>query len=406
VTGSSPGKGGDSDFETIAYDAATGSELWAKRFDGAAGLDDSSGSLTVSPDGSSVFVPGLTFAATNDTDWVTLAYDASTGAKLWKREFDGPGTSLSQDGPSAISATPDGSAVFVTGESQGPSQGTDLKTIGYDATTGSKLWGSALTSDGQDNGFAVIVSPDSSAVFVTGYGYNNATGFVDALTVGYDAGTGAEIWAKHFNGPDHLGGSAYEISVSSDGASIFVTGSVQRQATVSDYVTISYDTADGSKLWSRLYDGPGNAVDGANDLTLTSDGATVIVTGRSEGSTTADYATVAYDSTTGATSWERRYDGPANDYDIASTIGASPDGLSVFVSGQSTNKQGNGDFVTVAYEVASGTKLWVKAYDGPAHGDDYNVSLSVAPQGARVFVTGASPGVGSDFDLATVAYDS
>jgi hypothetical protein len=282
VTGSSPGKGGDSDFETIAYDAATGSELWAKRFDGAAGLDDSSGSLTVSPDGSSVFVPGLTFAATNDTDWVTLAYDASTGAKLWKREFDGPGTSLSQDGPSAISATPDGSAVFVTGESQGPSQGTDLKTIGYDATTGSKLWGSALTSDGQDNGFAVIVSPDSSAVFVTGYGYNNATGFVDALTVGYDAGTGAEIWAKHFNGPDHLGGSAYEISVSSDGASIFVTGSVQRQATVSDYVTISYDTADGSKLWSRLYDGPGNAVDGANDLTLTSDGATVIVTGRSE----------------------------------------------------------------------------------------------------------------------------
>jgi hypothetical protein len=46
----------------------------------------------------------------------------------------------------------------------------------------------------------------------------------------------------------------------------------------------------------------------------------------------------------------------------------------------------------------------VRRYDGPAHGDDAAVAVTDSSDGARLFVTGESPGSGSAYDYATIAY--
>src|SRR5215831_12721412 len=86
---------------TIAYDAATGNQLWAD----PAGGD----SIAVSPDGSVVFH--------------TVAYQATTGAQLWASDYALPGPRRAE--PQSLAVSPDGGAVFVTGDSRGQSSGFD-----------------------------------------------------------------------------------------------------------------------------------------------------------------------------------------------------------------------------------------------------------------------------------------
>src|SRR5215469_16513032 len=53
---------------TVAYDAATGAQLWASRFTGPFQFDFAS-SIAVSPAGGTVFVTGLTHGGPDDTYW-------------------------------------------------------------------------------------------------------------------------------------------------------------------------------------------------------------------------------------------------------------------------------------------------------------------------------------------------
>jgi DNA-binding beta-propeller fold protein YncE len=71
-------------------------------------------------------------------------------------------------------------------------------------------------------------------------------------------------------------------------------------------------------------------------LEVSPDGSLVFVTGESVGDATAlDYATLAYDATSGARRWTSRYSGPSFD-DRATSLGVSPDGTAVFVTGVSS----------------------------------------------------------------------
>jgi outer membrane protein assembly factor BamB len=72
---------------------------------------------------------------------------------------------------------------------------------------------------------------------------------------------------------------------------------------------------------------------------------------------------VAYDATTGAVLWARRYKGPADQDDNATGVGVSPDGRTVFVIGDSWGTYP--DYATVAYDASTGAALWVSRYNGP-----------------------------------------
>src|SRR5438445_478360 len=89
-------------------------------------------------------------------------------------------------------------------------------------------------------------------------------------------------------------------------------------------------------LWVARYNGPGNSRDVARAVAVAPDGATAIVTGDSVGATSGhDYATVAYNTTTGAKRWVARYNGPGNSVDFARSVAVTPDGATVLVTGYS-----------------------------------------------------------------------
>src|SRR5438046_9196263 len=126
--------------------------------------------------------------------------DASTGVGLWGQRYTGT-ANLSEHGPAAI-VSPDGSKVFVTGQSYRIASGYDYATIGINATTGGKLWVRRFNGVGNssDYGQAVAVSPDGSKVYVTGYSYGNGTGY-DYLTMALNSATGLPVGGQFDNGP-------------------------------------------------------------------------------------------------------------------------------------------------------------------------------------------------------------
>lgn len=406
VTGFSNGSiAGFSDYATVAYDASTGAELWAKRYDGPAEGYDLARSIALSADGSKVFVTGSSDGGPTSFDYATLAYDASTGGKLWARRYTGPGEADSL--PHSIAASPDGSAVVVTGETGVSTGGGDYATVAYDGSTGAKLWTKRYDgpSAGLDIARSVAVSPTSSAVFVTGESSSGANR--DFATLAYDASSGHRLWTARYDGPASGYDAASALAVSPDGSGIVVTGT-STGITSRDYGTVAYDASTGGQVWTTRYNGPADGLDRASSIDATPGASAVYVTGRSTGTGTGtDFATVAYDSSTGDRVWTRRYNGTGNGNDSATSIAGSVDGSKVFVTGFSLETSGSCFCATIAYESSAGARLWLKRRHGPSIGDRSASSLAASPDGSRVFVTG-SVSQPSTFvhDYLTVAYAS
>src|SRR5437667_324591 len=156
-------------------------------------------------------------------------------------------------------------------------------------------------------------------------------GFADAPASGSVAQGGAELWVSRYGGrpQPHLGPSggaslrvdvAQSAAVSPDGSQVFVTGYSVGTTGTNDYATIAYDASTGAILWGRRYNGPGNSTDGATSVAVSPDGSKVFVTGASVGMpNTYNYATIAYDSSTGATLWVSRYTDPLNTFFAAAS---------------------------------------------------------------------------------------
>ena len=78
-------------YTTVAYNAATGAILWQAHFQGAnehfpfGGPESAEPFIKVSPDGSTVFVVGTIPHGAPQT-YLILAYNAATGAQLWTAE--------------------------------------------------------------------------------------------------------------------------------------------------------------------------------------------------------------------------------------------------------------------------------------------------------------------------------
>jgi WD40 repeat protein len=329
------------------------------------------------------------------------------GRQLWAQRYDGP--AHDRDLALSVAVSPDGSKVFSTGGSLGATSGYDYATAAYDSSTGVQLWGEPYNGKGNGDDFAesIAASPSNSVVFVTGE-TTEVGGDLDYATVAYDSLTGAQLWVSRYNGEASSFDSAYSIAVSPDGARVFVTGASIGVATSTDVATVAYDAATGAQLWVSRYNGPANDVDLAAAVAVGPGGSRLFVTGRSEGPTRGeDYLTVSYDAATGAQLWARTYNGPSNDSDLADAIGVSPGGSKLFVTGWSIGATRNWDYATVAYSASTGDQLWVRRYDGPGHGDDRASSLAVSPGGSRVFVTGLSEGTAlTGFDFGTVAYSA
>jgi DNA-binding beta-propeller fold protein YncE len=65
--------------------------------------------------------------------------------------------------------------------------------------------------------------------------------------------SGARLWVMRYNGHGNGADSAAKVAVSSDGSTVYVTGTSAAATSKADYATIAYNTATGTRLWVARY---------------------------------------------------------------------------------------------------------------------------------------------------------
>lgn len=318
-------------FVIVAYDVASGEKLWVARHASTGGAPQT---IAVSPDGARVYV-----SATDGLDSrYVLAYDAATGADLWT--VQAPKAEGYYGGGLVVS--PDGSTLVVTETNTVDDLYCDADgfiTTAYDAADGTVKWTSTYGVAGAHaicgTAAGIGMSPDGSTVYVTGYGGAGNHRFTyRAVTIAYDTATGGQTWAVEDNGISTLAGdSKVALGVDPDGSTVYIAGD-----DCSDYPscatsTIAYDAATGARRWISRYDGGGRSYTG--DLAVSPDGSGVFITGSVAlpcyaGCTFSEYDAplVAYDPETGAERWATTF--PNNG---GSALAVSPDSSSLFLAG-------------------------------------------------------------------------
>jgi hypothetical protein len=199
-------------------------------------------------------------------------------------------------------------------------------------------------------------------------------------------------------------GGASAIAVDGDG-NVYVTGPNGCWADADwggcdhDYVTVKYGPG-GNQIWVARYDAA-HSFDQATAIAVDAAG-NVYVTGESSfPDSSSDYATIKY-GPDGRQLWVSRYDGPGHYSDTAFAIAVDSDG--VYVTGASTGVDTSLDYATIKYGLG-GNELWVARYDGPGHFVDQPSGIALDDAGS-VYVTGSSYGLYTFRDYATLKYDS
>lgn len=255
------------------------------------------------------------------------------------------------------------------------------------------------TENFRDEGRAVATDIAGN-IYVTGFSFNTGS-FEDITTVKYNT-SGVQIWAAVYNGSGNGNDRASSIYPDNSG-NIYVSGYASGAASSSDFVTIKYNT-NGIQQWISTYNGTGNAIDYVNSMSVDQNG-NVYVTGQSYGGvvTQYDYATVKYNSD-GVQQWVTRYNGSGNSNDQSASVATDVSG-NVYVTGSSFESSTSTlDYATIKYN-SSGIQQWISYYNGPGNGIDGASSVKADNPG-NVYVTGYSRGLGSQYDFATIKYNS
>jgi uncharacterized delta-60 repeat protein len=383
IVGSSKGEMTSYDLVTLKY---LGKEYdqWPSRFNNGSG-NNWTNAMTIDQIGN-VYVIG-----TDSSHYLIVKYD-SIGVKQWSEEFG-------QSGSNATGIAVDGSGnVYVTGYSLGLNNNLDYATLKYDAS-GNQKWVAWYngTADDVDRAFAITLD-SSGSVYVTGTSAGAGTR-KDYLTIKYDS-LGIQKWIARYNGSSNLDESAVSLALDKIG-NVYVTGTGVRIGSSNDFLTIKYNSK-GAKVWDIYYDGTGNGTDVAKAIAV-DDVGSVYITGRSFSSLTlSDYVTIKY-NTYGIQEWIARYDGPENNNDdpVALTVDANNN---VYVTGSSYSDRSSLDFLTVKYNT-SGNIQWVRAFNGTGNGPDQAIAISTDEFG-DAYITGTSLGNGTMNDIATIKYTS
>ncbi|MCA1801484.1 MAG: SBBP repeat-containing protein [Rhodothermaceae bacterium] len=316
------------DYATIKYDSE-GVQQWVQRYKGPANGNNYAMAIATDPDGN-VYVTGSSTGENGETDYATVKYN-SAGAEQWVQRYSGPGNNT--DYANSIAVDEIGNVYVTGGRSYGTGGNRELATIKYN-TQGEQQWLTVYNEGGFYTGEAVSVKLDQMGnIYITGNSWDNYA------TIKYNP-AGEQQWVHVDNTGIHK--NYVSAMVVDSLGNIYLTGSIRNGSeTGNDYYTNKINS-NGIKEWTAIYNGPASREDVAKSIAVDEFGS-VYVTGFSWGiETFDDYATIKY-SSDGVQQWVQRYNGPANDGDIANSIAVDGSG-NVFVTGES-----QGDYLTIKY---------------------------------------------------------
>ncbi len=368
---------------------------WVRRYDGPGDTVDVGYRVVVDRSGN-VFVAGTSVGTGNGKDFVVIKY-SPIGTEQWLRRYDGPAHGL--DSVTSMAVDNAGN-IYVCGLSTGTTSSTDFATVKFN-TAGDTLWVRRYDGPGNRYDCAIAVTVGRSGnIHVTGYSYGGTVTGTNYATIKYTP-AGDTLWVRRYNPQDNFIDVPTGIVVDSV-ENVWVTGRAAEGLTGSTfYATVKYNSA-GVEQWAREYgqgwDEPtAIAVDAAGNAYVT--GSSYDYSGQGH---LLDYLTIKYNSA-GTLQWARRFNGPADGHDGATAVAVGASG-GVYVTGWSLGNGTNFDFATMRYNSAGDT-VWVRRYNGPGMGPDWGTAL-VLDRSDNVYVTGLSVEGGGSQDYMTLKYTS
>ncbi|MEM7310763.1 MAG: PQQ-binding-like beta-propeller repeat protein [Planctomycetota bacterium] len=258
------------DYRTTILDPVTAAVLGEANYD-AAGFDDRPQKLAFSPDGTRFYVTGSSLKEIPLNDGLaTVAFDAASGAQLWEARFEAAGAGNIQVG-TTVAVSPDGAVVVSGGYS------SVLALLGVvlvnDAATGDELWsktlvegssgpvtdlavgdgaiylirggrvvaldladGSELWSRGAGDPVDLVLEADLTTLFVASSAADNLV--VDAL----DVTDGQLLWTASYDGGIGVD-AGWRVALDAPGHRVFVAGYSEGPDPGTSAVPTSHDDA-------------------------------------------------------------------------------------------------------------------------------------------------------------------
>lgn len=220
-----------------------------------------------------------------------------------------------------------------------------------------------------------------------------ALGFVgaamgdDDLWLSKRAATGEELWTAGHAGAAKTRDQGRGLAV--DPAELVYAAGFENTATQGNDVFVRKYAADGTAVWTKMYDGPASGGDAAYAATLTPAGELLVVGAQSVAGQSLDAWLRKY-SSLGDVMWTRSHAGASAGPDAAYAIAVSAEGH-LYVAGSET-VEGEADNVWLGKYDADGNQLWSRLYNGAASDKDYLYAALAMDEGGVVvcgFETGA-----------------
>jgi uncharacterized delta-60 repeat protein len=299
--------------------------------------------------------------------------------EAWVKRIDGPAHGSDHGHDVRIDSAGN---VIVTGWMETATGNEDCHTVKY-SPQGDLIWENtyAGSANGTDYGYALTLD-SSGNVYVAGFGNGDNPATFDIFVLKYDA-DGNSVWTQRWTSPiTNYSAYAYSIAVDNQG-NVFTTGFESDGFTDGEFITLKFNSS-GVLQWATPYNGSPTQIDYANHI-LVDEAGNSYITGWSGGANNLhDMTTIKYDPD-GNELWVKRYNGTADDNDYAYRLALDASG-NVYVAGQSVETGSDNDITTIKY-APNGDEIWVRHYDGPAHGYDAGQAIAVDADG-DAYITG------------------
>lgn len=348
--------------------------------------------------------------------------------------FSYAGVANNDDYTFSIAVGPDRHPVL-TGKSYFDPGGFDYYTVKLDRSDLTKIWSQRYDDpEGQSDIAMCLAVDNNNQIIVSGYAnlHNMAAGqgINSIFTIKYLSNAAPEPefdpllieqWSHQYNGPGLIDDRPTSVATTTDGSNnIAVAGYGIHAGTDManhDIYILRYPAAGPTApgYWAAPAIDKG-LDDEPTGVVFDTDG-NIIVTGFTQkisGAQDYDFYTAKLCGSTtsscpvgknpGDIIWEQTYDGGFGN-DMANGLVVDSSGA-VYVTGFTTNEQGNWDYLTLKYGGSDGALLWHKQYDGPGHGEDESVAIKLDPINGDVVVAGTRVTDPGNNDIHLMRYRS
>ncbi|MEE4275264.1 MAG: SBBP repeat-containing protein, partial [Thermoleophilia bacterium] len=254
--------------------------------------------------GSYVYSAGATRNSSNNLDLIVMRWSSLTGAFKWAKRY--AGAAKMDDEATDVVIDGNGNAI-VCGTTENAAGRTSWVVRKY-TPAGDKKWtwtydGSALTNDTPTE----MVVDSSNNIYVTGHTQQDAVlGF---FTVKLSP-TGAKLWSRKYRGFDDLGGTCWAIARCPSGG-VYVGGIIQSATTSYDAVVLRYSAAGTRTVFEYFTAGNDATWESARDIAVASDGKVFAVGSKDESDPMwvawlpyGGLQSASWETTAGYDSWE------------------------------------------------------------------------------------------------------